>query len=351
MSEPWRAPALSDAAGTTVSAYPRGYLPELSQLPSRSQVAGGTRPQAALRARINAVILDLLLLGLVSQVLAAALRGTTTRPERALAFVVIQLSYFFLCEFASGRTIGKRAFHVRVVTVSGDPAGARQIALRNVLRIVDALPFFYASGLISMIRTGPARRQRIGDVAAGTTVVLDEGGKTLRTPSWLLPMLTLLATLVSLAIVVAVADSAAGAGGPGSRPLEGVWSAESTTISSVGYGNDPARSARWTIARRCAAAGGCSLVLTYEAQGEPPVSAPLRPRSGGWLAIFPALTYQCGEAPNGQALYWHQYSALALRFSESGRFAEGEERDFSHSRRCGYGAARRRWQAQFTGLG
>src|SRR5579859_7152660 len=197
----------ADAPLMSATSLPHGgaVLPgdALAQHPDFAKLTAARQaPQDALRARLNAVVLDLVLLGLVSQLAASALGAAKGTADRTLVFLVVEFSYFFACELANGRTVGKRIFHVRVVTASGDPATARQIALRNVLRLVDALPLLYASGLISMIRTGPGRRQRIGDVAAGTTVLLDERGKPLRTPRWLLPALTLLTTVASLAVVI-----------------------------------------------------------------------------------------------------------------------------------------------------
>ena len=52
---------------------------------------------------------------------------------------------------------------LRVVRANGAPAGMREVAVRTVLRVVDN----YLIGLIAMLATGE-RRQRIGDLAAGT---------------------------------------------------------------------------------------------------------------------------------------------------------------------------------------
>jgi hypothetical protein len=233
-----------------------------------------------------------------------------------------------------------------VTSEGGAPATARQVAVRNVLRLVDSLPFLYASELISMIRTGPGRRQRIGDVAARTVVVLDPGGKPLRTPRALLPALTLLATLISLAIVIPVLN-ATGSSGASNTPAEGVWLASAHTVSSIGYGNEAARNATWTIGRECPSQGLCALALIFEAPGEPAVRGNLVPVKGGWVAVFRPLTFQCGEV-NGQPIYWQQHSTIALRFTDAGRSAEGVERDLSRSPECGYGAAMRRWTAHLA---
>jgi hypothetical protein len=64
------------------------------------------------------------------------------------------------------------------------------------------------SGLISMVRTGPSRRQRIGDIAAGTIVVAVDGRSAREgTPRWLLPLATLAAVVVSALSVAAMAEA------------------------------------------------------------------------------------------------------------------------------------------------
>jgi hypothetical protein len=47
-------------------------------------------------------------------------------------------------------------------------------AVRNLVRIVDALPGFYAVGIVAVLAT--SRNQRLGDLAAGTLVVRERRG-------------------------------------------------------------------------------------------------------------------------------------------------------------------------------
>ena len=51
----------------------------------------------------------------------------------------------------------------------GSRPGAGQIATRTVLRLIDGI-FFYLVGFVAILATGH-RRQRLGDLAAKTTVV------------------------------------------------------------------------------------------------------------------------------------------------------------------------------------
>jgi hypothetical protein len=67
-----------------------------------------------------------------------------------------------------GRTPGKRALGLRVVRVDGAPVGPVESLARNLLRVVE-VPLGYAPGVLA-IALGP-RRQRLGDLVAGTLVV------------------------------------------------------------------------------------------------------------------------------------------------------------------------------------
>lgn len=71
--------------------------------------------------------------------------------------------------FNHGRTPGKALLGLRVIQQNGTPLNWTASILRNLLRVVDMLPFAYAFGLISMAVS--TRFQRLGDLAAGTLVV------------------------------------------------------------------------------------------------------------------------------------------------------------------------------------
>ena len=74
-----------------------------------------------------------------------------------------------------GRTPGKRWAGVRIVTTEGMVPGIGALLVRNLFRIVDSLPIMYVVGLVTTIVT--KRSQRIGDLAAGTLLIYDEGAK------------------------------------------------------------------------------------------------------------------------------------------------------------------------------
>lgn len=70
-----------------------------------------------------------------------------------------------------GSTPGKRMAGVRIVTRTGDIPGIGALLIRNVFRLVDSLPMAYLVGLTTAIVT--AQHVRIGDIAAGTLLILD----------------------------------------------------------------------------------------------------------------------------------------------------------------------------------
>ena len=102
---------------------------------------------------------------------ADALSGDSIGIRGALLAVIVgwALYYHFAMESGGGQTVGKKLMKLRVVLADGRPAGMREIAVRTVVRVVDSIGF-YIVGLVVMLATGE-RRQRLGDLAAGTKVV------------------------------------------------------------------------------------------------------------------------------------------------------------------------------------
>jgi uncharacterized RDD family membrane protein YckC len=85
-------------------------------------------------------------------------------------FFAISVGYGIVLEWRwRGQTIGKRLLGLRVIDAAGLRLHLPQIVLRNLLRLVDALPLLYLVGGIAcfLSRNG----QRLGDLAANTIVV------------------------------------------------------------------------------------------------------------------------------------------------------------------------------------
>jgi len=78
--------------------------------------------------------------------------------------------YYLVFELLwNGQTPGKRLARTQVVQSNGSPAGFTDIAIRNLVRIVDFLPVAYGLGLVVMFSNRRARR--LGDFAANTLVI------------------------------------------------------------------------------------------------------------------------------------------------------------------------------------
>ncbi len=78
--------------------------------------------------------------------------------------------YPFFCEkYFKGQTIGKKVMNIRVVNLDGSRPSTGQLLLRWLLLLVDGVLLGPCIGLISIIFSRNC--QRLGDLAAGTTVV------------------------------------------------------------------------------------------------------------------------------------------------------------------------------------
>ncbi len=152
-----------------------------------------TSNAAQLRIRLpEGVTLRLPLAGPLTRLIAfsldtfviVVLAGILTRVADAIqtfsgswAYAFYTLGYFFigtgyaiLCEyFWKGQTLGKWLLGLRVLDRTGLELQFTQVALRNLLRIVDTLPAWGLVGGIFILCT--EHRQRLGDLAAGTVVI------------------------------------------------------------------------------------------------------------------------------------------------------------------------------------
>jgi uncharacterized RDD family membrane protein YckC len=150
--------------------------------------------------RLPAYILDVvirLLLIIAGSLIFSFTFGMVGLPGLSLGLILIlwfALSWFYggmFETFWNGQTPGKRMMRIRVVSVDGQPINGVQATARNFLLVVDALPAFvlniplfagtpiplplslYFVGMLTALMNN--RFQRLGDLAAGTMVVLEEG--------------------------------------------------------------------------------------------------------------------------------------------------------------------------------
>ena len=138
---------------------------------------------AGLASRVLASLLDGLIQSIAGGVLATALfvifsgdLGTLGLGLLALSLFLIFFGYPILFEVLDGgRSVGKRATGLRVVTLDGGPIGFGAAAIRNIMRLIDLLPGGYAVGAIAILAT--PHNQRLGDMAAGTVVIRERSTK------------------------------------------------------------------------------------------------------------------------------------------------------------------------------
>jgi uncharacterized RDD family membrane protein YckC len=140
---------------------------------------------AGLGSRFLAQALDWLLKGLLTAVLVmialvvlamVGQRGVIEHPSRVILAAVVAMVYtlwlgygiFFEVRW-NGQTPGKRSAEVRVLREGGAPVDFRTACVRNLLAVADFLPGFFLLGSLLILLN--ARRQRLGDMAAGTIVV------------------------------------------------------------------------------------------------------------------------------------------------------------------------------------
>ena len=100
---------------------------------------------------------------------------------------LVVLGYPALCEIAMrGRSPGKAAFGLRVVTVEGAPIAARHAFIRSALGLVDFL--LPPGGLFAVLVALPSpRNQRLGDLVAGTMVLRERTAVAAPAAVWFNP--------------------------------------------------------------------------------------------------------------------------------------------------------------------
>jgi uncharacterized RDD family membrane protein YckC len=141
---------------------------------------------ANLGSRILAYLIDMAVVtvGILAGLTAVALLGQATDvvvPDWvALTIVLVLLPGWWLGYFIAfetlwrGRTLGKAALGLRVVTTEGAPVRFRHAAIRSLLGLVD---FALAGGFFAVVFILFTRdNQRLGDLVAGTLVLRERSG-------------------------------------------------------------------------------------------------------------------------------------------------------------------------------
>jgi uncharacterized RDD family membrane protein YckC len=142
----------------------------------------------ALARALDALIQALLLLVLI----LLAVGGLGGEGWLALLLVItgvalILLGYPLVCEVVMrGRSPGKAALGLRVVTIEGAPIAPRHAFIRSAIGLVDFV--LVPGGLVAvLVSLFSERSQRLGDVFAGTIVLRERAATRPATAVWFNP--------------------------------------------------------------------------------------------------------------------------------------------------------------------
>ncbi|MDX5319513.1 MAG: RDD family protein [Bacteroidota bacterium] len=128
---------------------------------------------ASLGDRVTAWLIDMLIiLGyvIISQYSLQQVTGWTESGLIEVLFLLPALLYHFILEtLMNGQSFGKRAREIQVVRLDGMQAGVGEYALRALVRILEVTLLQGALAMLCIVSSKYG--QRLGDVAAGTTVI------------------------------------------------------------------------------------------------------------------------------------------------------------------------------------
>lgn len=129
---------------------------------------------ATLGDRILAQLIDGFIMGIYMVIILITAFGILDIEDGSIAVITILilpfLVYHLLFEiFMNGQSIGKYAMEIRVVQLDGTRATISSYLLRWVLRPVDITVSSGGIAILSILLGG--KGQRLGDLAAGTTVI------------------------------------------------------------------------------------------------------------------------------------------------------------------------------------
>ena len=126
---------------------------------------------APIRKRAVAALIDSTLVSVTSALLFLWIHQKfADQLLVSVQYLAVMLLYYVLQESIFASTIGKRVLGLRVVGISGDPASMQEALIRNLLRLIDWLPLLYLVGALTIAVSN--KKQRLGDIAAGTIVTV-----------------------------------------------------------------------------------------------------------------------------------------------------------------------------------
>lgn len=135
-------------------------------------------PVAGLGERVAARLIDIGIfvaawfIFMILSLLTGFVKGNDTLfVVLVVSFVFIIVFYDLLCEiFMNGQSVGKKLLKIKVISLNGGQPTIGQYFLRWIFRFIDfTVVTAWVGGLISVAVT--EKKQRIGDLVAGTTLI------------------------------------------------------------------------------------------------------------------------------------------------------------------------------------
>jgi len=127
----------------------------------------------ASKARLIAVFIDHLF-AFAFMLFVLAVVPETQDALRAVLFFVVYLSYFVVLEGVWSRTFGKFFQGLVVRKLDGSPCDWTGALIRGATRIIEVNPLLFGGLPAGLAIMASERKQRIGDMMAGTLVVSDK---------------------------------------------------------------------------------------------------------------------------------------------------------------------------------
>jgi len=126
----------------------------------------------ASKARLIAVFIDhVIALGVMF--FAVMLVPESFPVLKALGFFLVYLAYFVVLEALWSRTFGKFFQGLIVRKLDGSRCDLKAALIRGALRIIEVNPLLLGGLPAGLVIIASQRKQRIGDLLAGTVVVSD----------------------------------------------------------------------------------------------------------------------------------------------------------------------------------
>ncbi|HEY8185668.1 MAG TPA: RDD family protein [Pyrinomonadaceae bacterium] len=127
----------------------------------------------ASKARLIASFFDHLI-AFALMMLVVALVPETMPVVKAVLFFLVYLAYFIVLEAIWSRTLGKFFQGLVVRKLDGSRCDWTASLIRGGLRVVEVNPLLFGGLPAGIAIISSERKQRIGDVLAGTVVVSDK---------------------------------------------------------------------------------------------------------------------------------------------------------------------------------